>query len=108
MAVTSQNLHLEPTAQTGHRPGRRPEEPRNSTVCFTVTEHEKTSIDALSNCINLRRSAILTEIVTRFMISAESPKLGNPKHTALFDFLEECQAQIQSKRKLFDSMVKEE
>ncbi len=62
----------------------------------------------MSHCINLRRSAILTEIVTRFMISAESLKLENPKHTSLFDFLEECHAQIQSKRKLFDSLNKEE
>ncbi len=36
--------------QTGHRPGRRPDEPRNATVCITVTEHEKATVDALILC----------------------------------------------------------
>jgi hypothetical protein len=92
--------------QTGHRPGRRPDEPRNSTVCFTVTEHERNTIDALSHCIHKRRSAILTEIVTRFMAAAQSPR-GALKRTALLDFLEECQEEIQTKRALFDSITGE-
>lgn len=93
--------------RTGHRPGRNPDEPRNSTVCFTLTEHEKATVDALSHCINLRRSAILTEIVTRFMSAAQSPR-GTAKRTALLDFLEDCQEQIQTKRAVFDSFTKEE
>lgn len=92
--------------QTGHRPGRRPDEPRNSTVCFTVSESEKATIDALSPCINLRRSAILTEIVTRFMSAAQSPR-GAVKRTALLDFLEDCQEAIQSKRAVFDGLTGE-
>ena len=94
------------SAQTGHRPGRRPDEPRNFTVCFTVTEHEKTEIDALSHCIHLRRSAILTEIVTRFMSAAQGAQ-GKAERTSLLDFLEECQEQIQEKRSLFDTLTKE-
>jgi hypothetical protein len=90
--------------RTGHRPGRNPDEPRNSTVCFMVTEHEKATIDALSHCIHLRRSAILTEIVTRFLVAAQSPIRSGAKRTALFDFLEECQEQIGAKRRLFDSL----
>ena len=92
--------------QTGHRPGRRPDEPRNSTVCFTVTEHEKATIDALSHCIHLRRSAILTEIVTRFMSAAQSPR-GTAKRTALLDFLEDCQEKIHERRELFNSFTNE-
>jgi hypothetical protein len=94
--------------RTGHRPGRNPDEPRNSTVCFTVTEHERATIDALSHCIHLRRSAILTEIVTRFLVAAQSPVRGGAKRTSLFDFLEDCQEQIRAKRGLFDSLVSEQ
>lgn len=91
--------------KTGHRPGRDPDEPRNATVCFTVTEREKATIDAVSHCIHLRRSAILTEIVTRFLAAAQSPR-GMAKRTALLDFLEECQDQIQDKKELFEAMAK--
>ena len=107
MAKTTELVKAEESPQTGHRPGRRPDEPRNFTVCFTATEREKSAVDALSMCINLRRSAILTEIVTRFMAAAENPPRGASKRTALMDFLEECQEQIEARRKLFDSLVKE-
>lgn len=93
--------------RTGHRPGRNPDEPRNYTVCFMVTEQEKATIDALSHCINLRRSAILTEIVTRFLAAVQSPNRGGVKRTALADFLEECQEQIGEKQKLFASLLSE-
>jgi hypothetical protein len=33
----------EASPQTGHRPSRRPYEPRNSTVCFTIAAQEKLS-----------------------------------------------------------------
>ena len=92
---------------TGHRPGRNPDEPRNSTVCFMVTESERAAIDALSHCIYRRRSAILTEIVTRFMAAAQSPR-GAVKRTALLDYLGECQDEIAEKRKLFDSLTAKE
>ena len=108
MTATPHNIHVVSLApSTGHRPGRRPEEPRNSTVCFTVTEQEKAIIDAISMCTNLRRSAILTEIVTRFIAAAQSPVIANPKKLALFEFLEECNVQIQDKRPLFNSFTKE-
>lgn len=105
MAKITESVKVEESPQTGHRPGRRPEEPRNFTVCFTATEREKSAVDALSMCINLRRSAILTEIVTRFMAAAENPPRGASKRTALLDFLEDCQEQIAEKRKMFDSLV---
>ena len=92
---------------TGHRRGQKPDEPRNSTVCCTLTETEKKSVDGLSHCINLRRSAILTEIVTRFMTAAQSPR-GAAKRTALLDFLEECQEKIQENRAVFDTLTKGE
>lgn len=108
MSAKPHNIHVAVTTpSTGHRRGGRPEEPRNFTVCFTVTEHEKAVIDAVSLCTNLRRSAILTEIATRFMVAAQSPTLSDPKRTALFDYLEECHAQIQDKRRVFDSLTKE-
>ena len=107
MPKSTETTKVEDGPQTGHRPGRRPDEPRNFTVCFTTTEREKAAIDAFSYCINLRRSAILTEIVTRFMIAAESSGRVTAKRTALLDFLEECQEQIQEKRALFDSMTEE-
>lgn len=108
MAKIIETPKVEDGPQTGHRPGRRPEEPRNFTVCFTVTERERKAIDALSMCTNLRRSAILTEIVTRFMTAAETPSRGPNKRTALSDFLEECQEQVAAKRKVFNSFIETE
>jgi hypothetical protein len=103
-ATTIREQEEDEGPRTGHRPGRNPEEPRNSTVCFMVTEQEKATIDALSHCIHLRRSAILTEIVTRFLTAAQSSSRGGAKRTSLLDFLEECQEQIGAKRRLFDSL----
>jgi hypothetical protein len=91
--------------ETGHGRGGNRQEPRSNTVCFTVTKTEQASIDALSHCINLRRSAILTEVVTRFMAAAKSPR-GKLTRTALLDFLEECQDRISENRALFDSLSK--
>ena len=93
--------------ETGHGRGENRNEPRSNTVCFTVTKSEQASIDALSHCINLRRSAILTEIVTRFMAAAKSPR-GKQTRTALLDFLEDCQDGISERRALFDSLSKSE
>ncbi len=61
----------------------------------------------MSHCINLRRSAILTEIVTRFLTAAVAPK-GDIKLTALADFLDECREQVAAKRALFDAFTKED
>jgi hypothetical protein len=69
-----------------------------------VSERERAAIDALSHCCNRRRSAILTEIVTRFMTAAESPR-GITKKAALLEYLEESQEVIASKRSLFDSLT---
>ena len=91
------------TPRTGHRPGRNPDEPRNYTVCFMVSESERAVIDAFSLCSNRRRSAILTEIVTRFMAAAEVSR-GTSKRTALIDFLEDCQDEITEKRELFNTL----
>jgi hypothetical protein len=104
MPATTKEPAAEETPRTGHRPGRNPEEPRNSTVCCTVSASEQAAIDALSYCTHRRRSAILTEIITRFMAAAESPR-GILKKTALLDYLEECQASITEKRDLFDSLT---
>lgn len=71
-----------------------------------VTESERALIDALSLCTNRRRSAILTEIVTRFLAAAEVSR-GTSKRTALIDFLEECQDEISQKRELFNSLKEE-
>jgi hypothetical protein len=103
MTTATRREDTENAPKTGHRPGRNPEEPRNSTVCFMVSETERATIDALSHCINKRRSAILTEIVIRFMSAAQSPR-GSAKRTALLDFLEDCQEQIANKRELFDTL----
>ena len=107
MTATTGETEKGETTKTGHRPGRNPDEPRNSTVCFMVTESERAAIDALSHCIHRRRSAILTEIVTRFMAAAQSPR-GALKRTALLDYLEDCQDEISAKRDLFNSLTGKE
>jgi|SRR6478609_8497199 len=108
MSATAHNIHGQNVPLTGHRPGRRPDEPRNNTVCFTVTESEQKAIDALSLCSHMRRSAILTEVATRFMAAAmESPR-SHSKRAALLEFLGECQEKIRSSQKLFDEFTEKE
>lgn len=105
MTAAPHNSHAQSVPLTGHRPGRRPDEPRNNTVCFTVTTSEQKSIDALSMCIHMRRSAILTEVATRFMAAAAESSRSQSKRAALLEFLEECQEKIRSHQKLFDELT---
>lgn len=107
MTATPSQEKAESAPKTGHRPGRNPDEPRNNTVCFMVSKSEQAAIDALSVCMNRRRSAILTEIVTRFMAAVESPR-GTVKRTALLDLLEDCQEQVSARRDLFDSFKRKD
>lgn len=105
--MTAHNIDVTPVIlrETGHGRGKLRNEPRNNTVCFTVTESEQRAIDALSMCSNLRRSAILTEIATRFMAAAAESARSHSKRDALIQFLEECQESIRTKQELFRSMT---
>jgi hypothetical protein len=94
--------------RTGHRPGRDPEEPRNSTVCFTVSESEKAMIDALGICTNLRRSAILTRIVTTFVAGAVAGKHYEPARRDLLAFLKKCREAVGAKPQWLKLLPSEE
>ena len=87
--------------RTGHRPGRNPDEPRNSTVCFMVSETEKAMIDALGMCSNLRRSAILTRIVVTFLDGVAGEEKYETARRELLEFLKECRSAIEEKPDLF-------
>lgn len=93
--------------RTGHRPGRDPEQPRNSTVCFMVSEHEKAMIDALGLCTNLRRSAILTQIVTMFVACAVSAEHYDRGRKDLTAFLKECREAAQSRPEIIKEFTKQ-
>lgn len=99
---------LDPNSQTqatGHGRGKHREEPRSNTVCFTVTVSEQKAIDALSMCKNLRRSAILTEVATRFVAAVTESPRGHSKRDALLEFLDECQAAVRARQELFDRLA---
>ena len=104
MTQTIDRVHYGET-RTGHRPGRNPEDPRNSTVCFMVTENEKTMIDALGTCTNLRRSAILTRIVTTFITGATDPENYEDSKKDLMAFLKECRRAIEEKPELLKRAI---
>lgn len=95
-----------PSAKTGHRPGRNPEEPRNQTVCFTVSDSEKAAIDALGMCTNLRRSAILTEVTTLFLSALVAEPKAEADPVALLEFLEKCQSRVSESHDVFNTMSK--
>ncbi|MDD3181118.1 MAG: hypothetical protein PHQ04_12370 [Opitutaceae bacterium] len=105
MTETEEKLSVEATPRTGHRPGRDPEEPRNSTVCFMVSESEKELIDILGMCMNLRRSAILTHIVTAFLHGAIARKGKTRSKRELLDFLEECREAVDERPDLVNSFL---
>lgn len=91
---------------TGHGRGKNRCEPRNNTVCFTVTESEQRAIDALSLTMHLRRSAILTEIATRFMAAAMESSRAHAKRDALIQFLEDTQEVIRKNQSMFEELAK--
>jgi len=86
--------------RTGHRAGRNPVDPRNTTVCFMVSETEKTMIDVLGMCTNLRRSAILTQIVTSFIGGAMHPESYEVSKKELLEFLKRCRKAVEQKPEL--------
>lgn len=104
-AIHSEKPEVAP-ASTGHGRGKNREEPRNNTVCFTVTESEQAAIDALSIVSNLRRSAILTEIATRFMAAVQESPRAHGKRDYLLEFLDECQEKVRARSGLFASLLK--
>lgn len=97
MTETSERNYVREMPYTGHRPGRDPEDPRNSTVCFVVSEHEKAMIDALGYCTNLRRSAILTRIVTTFLEGAMAGERYEEARKQLMAFLKECREAVEKR-----------
>lgn len=101
MTATLDTTEAEDSPQTGHRPGRRPEEPRNSTVCFMVSESERAAIDALGFCTNSRRSAILTRIVVSFMEGVTGDVKFESAKRDLVEFLKECREAVEAKPDLF-------
>ena len=99
MTATADPIEAEVSPRTGHRPGRNPDDPRNSTVCFMVSEHEKAVIDSVGLCTNLRRSAILTRIVTTFLegVAGDDPELSRKELNA---FLRKCREAVAEKPEL--------
>ena len=63
-------------------------------MCFTVSETEKALIDAVSACSNLRRSALLTQIVTNFVAATVATKDHEPARKELLAFLKECREAV--------------
>lgn len=100
MTGTTDKILADEGQRTGHRPGRDPDEPRNSTVCFTVSETEKAMIDTLGFCTNLRRSAILTRIVTTFLSGAMAGEEYERARRDLLAFFKECREAVESKPNL--------
>lgn len=95
------------TRSTGHGRGGNRHEPRNNTVCCTVTASEQRVIDAISICTHLRRSAILTEVITRFSAAVTESPRAQSKRNALLEFLDECREQVQQKPGIFEQYAKE-
>lgn len=105
MTATSAPTETEVSPRTGHRPGRDPDDPRNTTVCFMVSETERDMIDALGFCTNRRRSAILTQIVTTFIDGAKSGEGYIQARKDLLAFLKECRDAVEAKPDLVKSLL---
>ncbi len=58
-----------------------------------VSEHEKAVIDSVGLCTNLRRSAILTRIVTTFLdgVAGDEPEQSRKE---LIAFLKQCREAV--------------
>jgi hypothetical protein len=92
MAVNAQEINRQ---KTGRRPADERESPRDKTVCFLVSEDEKTAVDSLGVSTKLTRSAILAKIVTLFLESADinrPQKDQKESEKKLLKFIEDARA----------------
>src|SRR5947209_18324216 len=63
MHMASQSKALQDAVRTGRRENPAINGPRDKTVCFMVSEHEKRAVDRLAFCAHLTRSGVLANIV---------------------------------------------
>ena len=61
----------DPRIRSGRRLAVDIEEPRDRTVCFTLSESERVAVDALAARLSRTRSAVLTRIVNAFVADCE-------------------------------------
>lgn len=65
--------------RSGRRLAADIEEPRDRTVCFTLSESERNAVDVLAAYLSRTRSSVLTRIVTAFVADFEQG--GDPHRT---------------------------
>jgi hypothetical protein len=70
--MSDRNYQQIPNARTGRRPVLAKAEPRNKTVCFTLSETEKLNLDKLCMSMNSTRSALISHLLVEFVDSAMS------------------------------------
>ncbi|SUS07606.1 hypothetical protein DF3PB_470017 [uncultured Defluviicoccus sp.] len=62
-------------------------------------------IDALGYCLNKRRSAVLTHIVTSFLEGAMTTGRHETAKRKLLDFLEDCRDGVEAKPELVKHLL---
>lgn len=78
-------LHNMP-ARTGRRSLLHKAEPRDKTVCFTLSERERLDLDKLCLSMNITRSGLLSNVVVSFVTAA----MSGGDSSALLPWLEEA------------------
>lgn len=76
--------------RTGRRKAVDMDAPRDKTVCFMVSESEKTQIDLVGVGIKRTRSALLTRIVSTFVDGVMAEGEDQDHSAELVEFMREC------------------
>lgn len=76
--------------KTGRRQNPTIDGPRDRTVCFMLSENEKSELDRVAFCLNLTRSGLLASVVAPFIEAVNGGKNGEGAKQSLDAFLEVC------------------
>jgi hypothetical protein len=93
-AQMDQNELADGRVRSGRRKAVDIDSPRDRTVCFMVSAEEKAEIDVIAASVGRTRSAVLTRIVTGFLLGVtdgDGPESGAHELAA---FMRECRESV--------------
>jgi hypothetical protein len=91
--------------RTGRRENPAIEGPRDRTVCFMLSEQEKTAVDRVAFCLNRTRSGALANVAANFFAATKQNKEGRTAEKALLGYLRECREAVKRRGAIADKTI---
>lgn len=103
---SSRKSHLEPIEiKTGRRENPAVQGPRDRTVCFMLSEREKSGLDRVALCMHLTRSGILANMAAEFVTATGGEKTAREAERTLFGYLRECRKAVRERGAFADKVI---